>query len=150
MRRFLTAAALTVVTLVGLAGCASGPKHSDVAASLPALKADQGRIYFYRTALFGAAVQPEVKLNGEAVGSAVPGGFWFVDRPAGSFEVSTSTEVEKKLTFTLAAAETRYVRLNMNFGLLVGRVVPELVPAAEAAKEISDLSYVGKGPATSK
>jgi len=126
-----------------LTGCATGPKHSEVASSIPALKADQGRVYFYRTAIMGAAVQPDVRLNGTVVGSAVPGGFFFVDQAPGACEVSTSTEVEKKLTFTLAAGDTRYVRLNMNFGLLVGRVVPELAPAAEATKEIADLSYAG-------
>jgi hypothetical protein len=31
----------------------------------------------------------------------------------------------------------------MDFGLLVGRVVPELTPAAEVTKEIADLSYAG-------
>ena len=134
-------AAFTCVLL--LSGCATGPKHSEVASSIPALKADQGRVYFYRTAIVGAAVRPDVRLNGTVVGSAVPGGFFFVDQPPGACEVSTSTEVEKKLTFTLAAGDTRYVRLNMNFGLLVGRVVPELTPAAEATKEIADLSYAG-------
>ena len=132
--------------LMMLSGCASGPKHSEVASSIPALKADAGRVYFYRTALMGAAVRPEVRLNGTVVGTAVPGGFFFVDQPPGAYEVSTSTEVEKKLTFTLAAGDTRYVRLNMAFGLLVGRVVPELTPAAEATKEIADLSYAGTTP----
>lgn len=138
--------AATFASFLLLSGCASGPKHAEVATSIPTLSATEGRVYFYRTALMGAAVQPDVYLNGKVIGSAVPGGFFFVDQAPGACEVSTATEVEKKLTFTLAQGETRYVRLNMAFGLLVGRVVPELVPAAEATKEIGDTSYAGKLP----
>jgi hypothetical protein len=62
--------------------------------SIPTLAADQGRVVFYRTTVFGAAVQPEVKLNGVTVGTAVPNGFFWADRPPGPIEISTSTEVE--------------------------------------------------------
>jgi len=47
----------------------------------------------------------EVRLNGEKVGKAVPNGFFYVDRPAGNYQVVTETEVEKKLTFTLDAGQ---------------------------------------------
>jgi hypothetical protein len=48
-----------------MAGCASGPKYSELAAKTPAMKAGEGRIYFYRDAsMFGAAVQPDLRLNG--------------------------------------------------------------------------------------
>jgi Protein of unknown function (DUF2846) len=75
-----------------------------------------GRIYFYRTALIGAAVQPDVKLNGEVVGKAVPNGFFYADRPAGNYQVATETEVERKLTFTLERGQVRYARLNISMG----------------------------------
>jgi hypothetical protein len=93
--------------------------------------------------MFGAGIQPDVMLNGARVGDSTPGGFFFIDRPAGNFEVLLSTEVERKVTFTLAPKEERYVRMTVGLGVIVYRVYPELVDPAEALKEIVELSYTG-------
>lgn len=111
--------------------------------TLTAPKSEMGRIYFYRTALIGAAVQPEVRLNGEKVGKAVPNGFFYADRPAGNYQVVTETEVEKKLTFSLDAGQIRYVRLNISMGIWVGRVYGELVDEDKGRSEIADMRYIG-------
>ena len=66
----------------------------------------------------------------------------FVDRAPGDYEVSAATETEKKLTFTLEAAQERFVRLKIQLGVLVGRIVPELVDRTEADGEIKDLSLI--------
>jgi len=126
-----------------LSGCASGTKFSEMGATMPAAKPDMGRIYFYRTTLLGAAVQPEVRLNGEKVGKAVPNGFFYVDRPAGNYQVVTETEVEKKLTFTLDAGQVRYVRLDISMGFMVGHVYGELIDEDKARSQIVDMRYVG-------
>ena len=127
------------------AACASGPKHADVSSAIPTLKAGEGRIYFFRSnSMVGAAVQPTVLLNGQAVGDSKPGGFFFADAKAGSQEVSTSTEVEKKLTFTLEPGQTRYVRTVIGLGVFVGRVYPELVDNAAGESELKEMSYIGK------
>ena len=82
--------------------CATGPKYSVIKDSFSLLKPDEGRIYFYRTGNpFGSGIQPGVTLNGEKVGDSIPGGFFFIDRPPGNYEVMLSTEVERKLSFTL-------------------------------------------------
>lgn len=142
MKSLVRIALLMMVAL--LTACASGPKHADVASSIPGLKPDQGRVYVYRSnSMVGAAIQPNVTINSKVVGESKPGGFFFVDLPAGPVEVSTSTEVEKKLTFTLAPGQTRYVRTVIGMGILVGRVYPELVDNAEGIKQVSESSYVG-------
>ena len=51
-----------------------------------------------------AAIQPSSLVNGKVAGQSKPGGFFFVDLPPGPVEVSTSTEVEKKLSLTLEPA----------------------------------------------
>lgn len=131
--------ALALVT-----GCASGMKHSEMRASMPELKADEGRIYFYRRAsMMGAAIQPEIRLNGAAVGTSIPGGFFFLNRPAGNYEANSTTEVDRKLTFTLAKGETKYIRTYTSFGVAVGRINFELVSPADAAAEVDSLSYTG-------
>lgn len=140
---FRTAAAVSIFAL--LSACASGPKMSEVQSSIPALKQGEGRVYFYRSgSMVGAAIQPNIVLNGEVVGVSKPGGFFFVDRAPGAMQVSTSTEVEKKLSFTLNAGEVRYVKTVIGFGIVAGRVYPELVDKAVGEKEIQDASYTGK------
>ena len=137
-------AVLAVLVSTLLSACAtSGPKFNEMAASMSPAKPDMGRIYFYRTALIGAAVQPEVRLNGEKVGKAVPNGFFYVDRPAGNYQVVTETEVEKKLTFTLDAGQVRYVRLDISMGFWVGHVYGELIDEDKAQSEIAGTRYIG-------
>jgi hypothetical protein len=134
-----------LITLaIVLSGCASGIKHKDMTGSIPALQSNQGRIYFLRSSsMLGAALQPSIKLNGKDVGESKPGGFFFVDSKPGNQEVMCSTEVDKKLTFTLDKGETKYVKTSIGLGLFVGRVIPELVSQEDAQKELSDLSYTG-------
>jgi hypothetical protein len=128
-----------------LAACASGVKYPDMQASMSELQAGEGRIYFYRHAsIVGAAVQPEINLNGTNVGASVPGGFFSVDRPGGNYEASATTEVERKLTFTLAPGETKYIRTSPSFGVMVGRMNFELVNAPQAQSELASLSYATK------
>ena len=140
-------AGIAKTTIIGLClmvltACASGPKFSEVQDKLSARPADSGRIYIYRTAIIGAAVQPAVRLNGEVIGSAVPQGFFYVDRPAGNYEISTSTEVTRNLSLTLEPGQTRYVRLGISIGFVVGHVYPELVDDAVGSAEIQQCHYV--------
>ncbi|QJE00374.1 DUF2846 domain-containing protein [Massilia forsythiae] len=133
---------------IALTGCASGPKFADQEASTPKLGAEQGRVYFYRTnSMLGAAIQPQVSLDGAAVGKSQPGGYFYVDTKAGNHEAATSTEVSNKLSFVIDKGETKYVRTKTSMGLMVGHVVPELVGADEAQKEIATLSYTGAAKA---
>jgi hypothetical protein len=126
-----------------MTGCASGPKYSQMKASFPAVAQDNGRIFFYRTAMLGAAVQPAVKVNGEEVGTAKPEGFFYVDRPPGNYTVETSTEVKRQLSMNLETNQTRYVRLNISIGFFVGHVYPELIENAAGENEILDCHYTG-------
>ena len=42
----------------------------------------------------------------------------------------------------MSGRETKYVRTYVGMGILVGRIIPELVNADEAEKEMADLAYV--------
>lgn len=133
---------LALAALIG--GCAtSGPKVAELPATKMAPPAGEGRIYIYRTALYGAAVQPEVKVNGVVVGRAVPNGFFYVDRKPGNYEITTTTEVERKLSLTLEPGQIRYAKLNLSLGFVVGHVYAELMESDVAAKEMADLRYTG-------
>lgn len=134
-----------VMALMALAGCASGPKFDSVTSSLQPVPSGQARIYFYRATALGAAIQPEVSLNGTVVGKAEPHGVFYVDRDPGNMEVITGSEVDRKLTFSVGAGETRYVKLAVGLGIVVYRIYPELISEAEARKEMADLSFIGPG-----
>jgi hypothetical protein len=136
----------TIFLVLIFSSCATGPKYSEVKTLLPQLNPNEGRIYFYRTSnLFGSAIQPDVSLNGEKVGRSIPGGFFYVDRQSGDYEVVLSTEVEKKLTFTLDEAQTRYVKMSVGLGVIVYRVFPTLVEESKALSEMEGLSFTGTG-----
>lgn len=139
-RTLLLASATTLLA----AGCASGPQHNEMAASIPTLASDQGRVYFFReSSIFGVAIQPDIRLNGQVVGRSTPGGFFYVDEPPGSYTVSTRTEVERTVSLTLHAGETRYVRTTSGMGFLIGHVTPTLEDAESATQTIADLKYTG-------
>lgn len=128
-----------------LGACATGgQKYAEVSKSVPTLPPGEARIYVYRVAGLGLAVQPEVKLNGEVIGRAQPNGFFYVDRKPGACEITTTTEVERKLSLVLEAGQTRFVRLGISIGFFVGHVYPELVDNDVGEKEIRDLSLIGR------
>jgi hypothetical protein len=142
MRKLLL---LVFGVLALLAGCATGVKHSAMESSMPALKADEGRIYFFRSSsMMGAAIQPDINLNGQVVGKSAPGGFFYVDRRAGNYEAAASTEMERKVSFNLDQGETKYIRTSISFGVMVGRINFELMNPSEAKPQLADLSYTGQ------
>jgi len=140
-RSFIVVAAFIALAL---GACASGPTYSSMQTAIPNVASDKGRIFIYRTAVVGLAIQPDVRVNGEVVGSAAPQGFFYVDRPAGNYTIAATTEVERSLSVTLAPGQTRYVRLAFSIGLFAGHVSPELVDDAEGAKDIVGLHYTGR------
>ena len=142
MRLFLRMAPFLFLSIL-IMGCASGgPKFAEFAPATANLTPDTGRIYMYRTTILGFGVQPEVELNGKAIWKAVPEGFSYVDRKPGTYEVFTSTEVDRKLSLTLESGEMRYVRFDISWGFFVGHVYPILVEPEVGKKEIQDCKYV--------
>ena len=138
----LRALMLCLATQV-LTGCASGPTYDEIKSTIPPVAADRGRVYFYRTQVLGAAVQPDIHLNSEVVGSSKPQGFFFVDRAPGDYEASCTTEVERKLSFVLAAGEERFVESSVTMGLLVGHGVLKLVDPEQARSDLGPLHFTG-------
>lgn len=112
---------------------------------MPRLAADQGRVYFYRVDAFtGGGMGATIKLDGAAVGDSLSGGYFFVDAAAGKHQASASTTaVTKQLNFVLERGETKYVRTKAQFDGKIGRVVPELVSADVALKELPSLNFTG-------
>ena len=138
MKKILPAIQL-VLALALLQGCASGPKFSEYAATVPQPRSGNSRVWFYRTAVAGAAVQPSVYLDGENVGRARPAGFFYADRPPGLHEAKCTTEWMNQCQFSLAPQSEKFIKLDMTMGLFVGHVQPKEVDGSTARNEISDL-----------
>jgi Protein of unknown function (DUF2846) len=129
--------------LLVVSACATGPSLKDSQASIQPLAPNMGRIYFYRDGSpFGAAIQPSVLVNQQRAGYSVPGGVFYRDYAPGSYVVSVETEVEKTVTVDLAAGQTRYVKMDMGFGWIAGRVHLTLVEAGQANADMQSLSLV--------
>ena len=124
--------------------CASGPGFMEVNPSLSSDQAEKGRIFFYRPSALGAAIQPDVMLNDERVGSAQSWGFFYVDRPPGGYKVATSTEVERTISFILEKGQTRFIRFAVSMGFFVGHIYGELVEESVGLSEIKECNYIGE------
>lgn len=133
--------------VLALAGCASGPRMADMASRIPPIPQGKARIWFYRSASpVGSAVQPPIRVNGQVVGTSTPNGAFFRDVDPGDIRVTTETEAERVLTFTIAAGEERYVRTFVMPGFFVGHVGAELVDATEARPEVASKAFTGAPP----
>jgi hypothetical protein len=134
-----------MLVCIALGGCATGGmKFTEMRSAGPRLPSGQARIYFYRSGTpVGLAVQPSIKVDGTVVGTAIPGGFFFVDRPAGKYEITATTEVEEKIHIALAPGETKYVQFYLTPGLLVGHANLNEVSREKAESEMADLSRTG-------
>ena len=129
-----------------LAGCASGPDFKTYTSTLTPPQNGDSRVWFYRPSkMLGAAVQPTVYLNEQGIGKAQPGCFFYVDKPAGTYEVKCSTEWADKAQLNVNANQVHYVRLTMLPGVFVGHVLPKVVKEEQGLKEIQGCRLITAG-----
>ena len=139
--KFMLAALLAV-----LAGCATGPKFSEVATTFPPLAAGEARVFFYRDSIVGAAFSPDVRIDSRVIAPMKANSFFFVDVPAGKHTASASTEVDANLDFNAKEGETVYINMSIGIGLVVGRPHLTQRTASEATRALATLSYAGGKP----
>jgi hypothetical protein len=127
-----------------LAGCAAtGPKYSEAQAGFPAIAAGEARVFFYRDSMMGAALAPDVRVDGRVIAPMKPGSFFFVDVPAGRHAASASTEADSTVDFTAQDGDTVYISMSIGIGLVVGRPQLKVRVASEARQALPSLSYDG-------
>lgn len=141
---------LGIAVAATLAGCAAtGIKGAEMTEQVTQVPAGKARILIYRdSSLMGAAVQPNVMVNGEVAGTSKPGGFFYADVGVGTHEVSARTEVTSSVSFQMTEGQTRYVRTSITMGAFVGRVQFTLVEAEEAQRVLPGLAYTGSAMAS--
>lgn len=128
-----------------LQGCAAtGPTGAEMAGRLNEIPPGYGRIVFYRSAsMLGAAIQPDVRLDGQVVGQSRPGGFFYVDASPGKHTAAASTEATSTVDIAVVAGQTHYVRSAIGFGIAVGRINLTVEGVVTAKGELMGLSYTG-------
>ena len=139
----------TLLVILSIFGCASDPTFDEYARNMPPVPADDGRIYIYRITTVGDVIRPSVRIDGEPVARAIPNGFFYVDLPAGEYEISAARNTENVLPVRLETGDEKYVRLNVTIGIASWQFTPMLVSADVANKEMKNTAYTGeKGAAT--
>ncbi len=77
------------------------------------------RIYFYRTENpFLIALEPEIVVNGKAIGRAVHGQAFYRDAKPGRYEVFLAGDRENTLRFKAAPGERIYVKTEVDFNII--------------------------------
>lgn len=135
---------LSTLPLLALAGCATGPRIADISTRIPPIPQGMARIWFFRSASpIGGAVQPPIRVNGQVAGTSIPNGAFFRDVQPGDIRVTTETEAERALTFTIAAGEERFVRTFVIPGVFVGQIGSQLVDPSEAQPALASKAFTG-------
>lgn len=130
--------ALALVSSLCLVSCASGPSYAEVKGKLTPPAKGQGRVFVYRTSGMGGLVSPAVKMNDVEVGTSQGGGFFYTDQPAGTHQVSITTEWKHKNTVTVAPGQNTFVQCKVTPGVLMAHIIPNQVSAAVGESEISN------------
>jgi hypothetical protein len=144
MFRNLACAVLVCAVLPLGAAMAGEPTFAQHQAMEPAVQANMGRIYMYRPSSFaGAMLSPVVKVDGVDTSDMGSGDYFYVDRPAGTYNISATTEKTEGVDVPVVAGQTVYVRFHVSMGLFVGHVTPEIVDATKGSAEITECEFSG-------
>lgn len=124
----------TVIATVGLmmAGCAGMQRSTSH--PVPTVQPDHGLVYFYRESHFlGAAIQYEVRDNGNVIGALQSGTYFFENATPGEHTYSSKTEAKTDVTIDVEAGKTYYVQGTISMGAFAGH--PHLTEASAAAAQ---------------
>jgi hypothetical protein len=131
---------ITGLAILLLQGCVTMPKFTEYEKRLAPATQGYGRIWFYRESrFFGSARHPSIFLNGKEIGKAVPGGYFYLDRPPGNYLITTEQEQTQECRLVLEPGSTRYVRFTFVAGVWMAQMVPQEVSRMTALKELADL-----------
>jgi len=130
-----------LTALLVLSACTTAPPCVAPANTIQTLPADHGRIYFYRLTTVGNIIRPAVRIDGEPMGRTIPKEFFYVDLPAGNYEISASTIEKYDLSLQLAAGDEKYVRFDVRVSVASWYVRPVLVNTAQGKEELQRTDY---------
>ncbi len=151
LRRVLLVAIFVAASVPHVA-CVSGPRFSSIASSTAAMESGKGRVYFYRrsTGGWGYGQRAKILVNGVAIGRSTPGAVFFVDLPAGEYEVRVPVQFQSgspsSVSFALRPGESVYVRTWLDGSAYLGRTKVRVVDPVEGYGAVQDLKLVSPQP----
>src|SRR5579872_5528706 len=125
LRTILSVSAALLLTACSMFGGSEkddnvGMSYSEAMSLSKDLDPANGRIFVYRQrAALGNVVTADVDLNGEPIGDSEAGGFFYVDRAAGNYQLSarqTGAEGgsdDHKASFSLGPGQSVYVKISI-------------------------------------
>jgi hypothetical protein len=146
MKTLLASIAASIGLLLSTTACVSlsGPSYDEFLQRAPALGSEQGRILVFSPAVDVPIVAPKVWLDDVVVGAVPAGGFFFVDRPAGTYRMEMQREALNlnevlSIDVPVRSGETTYVRFD-SFGNSKALTV---VTTREGEAGVAACSYYG-------
>ena len=126
--------------LLALAGCAGNSALGGrlvTPETLPLPPEGMARIYFYRTdSPFLIAKEPEVVVNGVAVGRIIYGEAFFRDARPGRYEAFIASDPENVLRFNVNPGDVVFIKAETIFSLGDSRLTGTNIPPEEGRQEV--------------
>jgi hypothetical protein len=126
-----------------LASCATGVPYESYKATLGPIPVDHGRIFVYRLKGEGDRVSSAVRFNGEPIGRAVPGTFFYKDLPIGPYSLAAAKNTDRTLTVHVSEGNTQYIRVDIVLRAMRWDWELTLVPEEKALSELAKTTNKG-------
>ncbi len=134
---------LLILFLAVFCGCATGPEYKEIRSEIEPIAPGKGRVYLYRPQLSFLYVGA-VRLNGEEIRVPSAGGFVFVDKDPGEYEVVVDAVTDEAATFELNAGEEIFIRITVDLGgYYLYSILPQVTDRDTAITEMQQLNYPG-------
>jgi hypothetical protein len=134
---------LLALFVVFICGCATGPEYKEIEPDIEAIEAGKGRVYVYRPQMSFLYVGA-ITLNGEEVRVPAAGGFVYVDKEPGEYEVIVDAATDESAMFELRSGEEVFIRVTVDAGgLFLYTISPQFTDRDTAIEEMRELHYRG-------
>jgi len=129
---------------VTLIGCASAPVDEAAEPELQQIPENYGRIFVYRLSGDADHISSAARIDGEPVGRASPGIFFYVDLPVGTYEFAAARNTHHVVAVDLKAGAVMNIRVDMWLRQSRWTLIPVLVSEETARAQMSGLNYKGQ------
>ena len=129
--------------LMMLTGCSSAPVIEATEAGLLQIPDGYGRVFVYRLNGDADRISSAVRIDGEPVGRAIPGSYFYVDLPAGDYEITAARNSDYLVAVDLKAASVINIRVDMWLRPTRWTIIPVRVSEEAAQLQMSGLTFAG-------
>ena len=128
--------ALLILAILAVAACAAPPRGGDI----PAPKADQGLIVFYRLNSFaGSAIRFNLNSSEGPLGQLTNGSIIYNHLPPGDHQFWSQVISQDAIAVKVEAGKTYFVKGEVLMGVFAGRPKFTQMPEAQAQVDLATL-----------